>query len=349
MTDESKNNDEKLSPLKREILKRWRRTQHVLSQQVKDELRIRFEGEVLFDEPMSRHTYIQVGGPADVYLKPASRQDILFAVRLARDHALPCHFHGAGANTLVRDGGIRGLVISLYDVLKNYEIRERTEDHVDIFAESGLSFHRLVQIAREGGAADLAPLAGIPGSVGGIIRMNAGTPVREIKDVVRAVTVLTPEGEEITLSREKLHFEYRDLKLPRTHLILGALFRLKDLMSPEEVAGMIKQYQARRLKTQPLEYPNLGSIFKNPRPVLQKAAAPTAGRLIEEAGLKGVRVGGARISTKHANFIINEGGASAKDVVTLINMIKDKVRQTSGVSLETEIKIIGEDREQNSA
>lgn len=335
----------RLSPLQRQILKRWqKKNREGVSQEVKDRLSLHFAGEVLFNEPMSRHTAMKTGGPADVFLKPRSGQDVHFAVKLAHENNIPCYFHGAGANTLVKDGGVRGFVISACDVLKDYEVVSQEDEHIDIRADAGLNFNRLIHVAKELGAADLAPFIGIPGSVGGLVAMNAGTHVKEIKETVRSVTVLTKEGEEKTIPRENLVFEYRSLKMPSSHFILGALFRLTELVSPEEVSQMIRQYQKRRAETQPLEYPNLGSIFRNPQPSRPGEVVAPAGRLIEEAGLKNVRVGGARISPKHANFIVNENNATARDILSLIHLIRDKVRQGCGVVLETEIKIIGEDK-----
>lgn len=333
-----------LSPMQRELLKRWQKKQGVtISQLIKDELSLKFSGEVLFDESMSRHSYIKVGGPADVFLRPKNKDDIIFAVKLAIENGIPYYFHGTGANTLVKDGGIRGFVISLYDTLKECHVLEQTADFVDVSVEAGLNFSKLVHITKDLGAADLAPLTGIPGSVGGLIAMNAGTRVREMKDVVRNITVLTKEGEEKTISRERLDFEYRSLKMIRSNLILSAVLRLSDLMNPDEVGAIIKQYQQKRADSQPLEYPNLGSMFKNPLQQHKNEVVVTAGKLIEEAGLKNIRVGGARISAKHANFIINEGDAKARDVLTLISMIKDRVKQSSGIVLDTEVKIVGED------
>lgn len=343
MTEEQ-NTTKKLSSLEKELLRRWQKSKKPeVTDSIKDELKIRFDGEVIFNEPMSKHTYIKIGGPADVYLKPNSLDAVTFALKLAGENNIPYHFHGWGANTLVKDGGIRGFVISLYDCLKNFKILEETDDYFDIEADAGTPFTRLVHFSKDIGATGLTPLTGIPGSVGGLVSMNAGTRECEIKDVVRNITVLTKELELKDISREHLDFEYRKLKIPRTHLIVKAVFRLEKLKSKEEIAEEIKFYQKRRTDTQPLNYPNLGSIFKNP--VVVKGPKVTAGQLIDEAGLKDIRVGGARISPKHANFIINEGDAKAGDVMALIQLAKDKVKQVSGIELETEIKIIGEDKE----
>ena len=332
-----------LTPEEQELLNRWRRHKPAqISDSVKDELRLKFKGDLLFEEPMDKHTYIKIGGKADVFLKPNSMESLITALKIARDHGVPVFFHGAGANTLVKDGGIRGFVISFYDQLKEFRVISETGDHFDIEAESGLWFSRLVHFSKEYGSSSLTPLIGIPGSVGGLVSMNAGTKEREIKDVVRSVTVLTKDLELEEISREKLEFSYRHLKLPRTHFIVKAVFRLKKDISKEETEQEIKNYQKRRQDAQPLNYPNLGSVFKNPSPT-KGTPSITAGQLIEEAGLKNVRVGAARISQKHANFIINEGGASAKDVLALVDLAKEKVKELTGIVLETEIKIIGED------
>lgn len=342
---EATGTNENLSPMQMEILKKWQSKKKVdVPQEVKDQLQLRFDGEVLFDEPMSRHTYIKVGGPAEVFLRPKNKEALLFAVQLAIENNIPYYFHGSGANTLVKDGGIKGFVISVYKVLDEHEVLEQTDDYIDIRVDAGMSWVKLVHLSRDLGAADLAPMTGIPGSVGGLIAMNAGTGVREIKDVVREITVLNKEGEEKNVSRERLDFEYRNLKLSKTNFILSAVLRLQDLTSTEDVAQLIKQYQDRRSETQPLDAPNLGSMFKNPLPKHKNDVVASAGKLIEEAGLKNVRIGGARISQKHANFIINEEGeAQAKDVIALMNMIRDRVKTASGVVLEPEIKVIGEE------
>ncbi|MCP5464039.1 MAG: UDP-N-acetylmuramate dehydrogenase [Deltaproteobacteria bacterium] len=332
--------------LHQDILKRWQKKQKLtLSEDLKDILTLRFDGEVKFNEPLSKHTYIKIGGPADAYLKPRTIEALKFALELAGEHNVPYTILGKGANTLVKDGGVRGFVICLYDALSDYEVLEQTDDHIDLRVSAGMPWKKVMQIARDLGAADFAPLNGIPGSVGGLVAMNAGTPVAEIKDFVRSAQFLTKEGEVLELGRERLKFEYRDLKMPRTQFVLSVVFRLTQIKTPEEVEQEMKPYQEKRVNTQPLEYPNLGSVFKNPQPTHEKEVVATAGQLIEEAGLKNVRVGGARISPKHGNFIINEDNAKAKDVLTLINLAKDKIKNTTGIVLETEIKVIGEDPE----
>lgn len=335
----------KLSDLEQSLIKRWLKGRKSgVPDAVKDELRLKFAGEILFDEPMRHHTFIKIGGPADIFLKPKTEEDAVTAVRVARAGDVPVYFHGGGANTLVRDGGIRGCVLCLYDCLNEFSVIAETADHVDISAGAGTPFSKLVHFSRDIAASGLTPLTGIPGCLGGLVCMNAGTREREMRDVVRSVTYLDKDLNRLTLESDKLEFAYRRLKLPRTHLILRAVLRLEKLKSREELDEEIRYYQKRRADTQPLNFPNLGSIFKNPQ-VSGKGPVVTAGRLVEEAGLKDVRVGGARISPKHANFIINEGTATANDVLSLIDLAREKVRAMAGIELETEIRIVGEDAE----
>lgn len=334
----------KLSTIEKDLLKRFQKGKKFsISSELKDELQIKIEGEILFDEPMSKHTYIKIGGKADVYITPASKESLVKVLQIAKENNIPFLFHGTGANTLVRDGGIRGFVISSYNALNNYSIVEDTEEYVDLYAESGVNFNQLVKFSKTIPSLDLASFIGIPGSVGGLVKMNAGTREKEIKDVLRSITIINKDLNEQTISREKLDLEYRNLKMPKQNFILGATFRLyKNVETSEEVEEKTRFYQEKRTNTQPLNYPNLGSIFKNPIHI-KGFENISAGKLIEEAGLKGVRVGDARISSKHANFIINEGNASANDVAALINLAKDKVKMIHGIELETEWKIIGED------
>lgn len=334
---------ETLSQQEQVLLNRWKKNrQFTLDAAIKDELQIRIGDSVRFDEPMSRHTYIKIGGKADAFINPKTRDELLKALTIVQKHGVPCLFHGSGANTLVRDGGIRGLVISPYDALKEIRVLAETPEHVDVEAESGVPFSKLIHFSRDIGSLSLAPLTGIPGCVGGLVSMNAGTRERVISDVLRSITVIDRDLVQANFSREKLEFEYRKLKLPRTSFILAAVFRLEKNSDPASVDLVLKEYQKKRQESQPLNYPNLGSVFKNP--VVIKGAPPVyAGQLVEEAGLKDIRVGGARISPKHANFIVNEGAATARDVLALIELAKDRVRAITGVELETEIKIVGED------
>lgn len=339
---------EKLSPLQKQLLKRWQKDKvKKIDQSIKDELTTKFDGVVLFDEPMSKHCYMKVGGPAEVYLEPNTIDALKYVVQLAVEHDIDVTFHGSGANTLVKDAGIKGFVVSVYKHLDGAKVLEKNDDYLDVEVEAGFSWNKLVHLTRDEGFSDIACLTGIPGSLGGLIKMNAGTREKEMKDIVREVTVLNKDGELQTIARDRLDFQYRNLKITSTQFIVKAVLRFTQKETPEAVQEKIKTYQARRQDTQPLEYPNLGSIFKNPKSDNPNVILGTAGQLIEDAGLKNVRVGGARISPKHANFIINEGGATAKDILTLVQLVKTKVKEQTGLVLETEIKVKGDDPSDN--
>lgn len=335
--------DDDLNTMQNDILKRWQKKKiSDISQEVKDILALKFQGTVLYKEPMSRHTYIKIGGPAQVFLCPQDIENAILAVKIAQKHSIPYCFHGSGANTLVKDNGVSGFVISLYNGATGIRVLEETADHYDIEATAGTAFSQFVKFAKALPATGFEELAGIPGSIGGYIKMNAGTPHRETKDIFVSATVLNKDGEIVEFTKSKMQFGYRSSGLTKTQLILKAVFRLPKATSEEGVEEKIRAVLQTRTDKQPLNFPNLGSIFKNPEP---EKGLPilTAGQLIDEAGLKGVRVGGARISEKHANFIINEGQATAKDVLALIDLVKNKVKTLCAVDLETEIKVLGDD------
>ncbi len=292
-------------------------------------------GEVRLKEPLKRHTSIQIGGPADAYVSPADIEDLKKILAFAHEKRVPWWVLGLGSNVLVKDGGIRGIVLRLHKTLERFEVLDETCEEVLFKAEAGVPLPKVVEFTRQQGLTGMEYLYGIPGSVGGALWMNAGTRQAEIKDCMTSLTVMDPGGELHTYPVSKLKFEYRHLHLPIRGIILSGQFLLKK-SNLEEVQAKIAAYQKRRQETQPLEYPNMGSVFKNP-------PQGFAAQMIEELNLKGVRVGGARISPKHANFIINEGEATAKDVLVLIGLIKDKVREALQAKLELEVKVLGED------
>lgn len=326
-----------------EILKKWDPRPFKVSDALRDRLAREFRGEVLYNEPMAKHTSVRVGGPADVFLKPSSLADLIWAIKTAREEDIPTFFLGAGSNTLVKDGGVRGFVITPSSALKVCRLEAESQETADVRAEAGVGITAFVNFCAGVSLTGMEALVGIPGTIGGAIAMNAGARGTEIKDIVREVTVLDDEWNEKKIPREKLDFSYRSLKIPRAQVILAGVFRLNK-GNGEEIAARVKEYQKKRAESQPLNFPNLGSVFKNPQPQKKGEVVPTAGKLIEETGLKNIRVGGARISEKHANFIVNEKGATGKDIIVLINLIRDKVKEATGIVLEPELKIIGEDR-----
>lgn len=301
----------------------------------------KMKGTVLFDEPMSRHTTMLVGGPADVWIEPAGLEDCELAQEIASANELSIMTVGRGSNLLVRDGGIRGIVLHVGAAFQEIKFVNRphsggegegTGHIIDVGA--GVLVRQLLSWAAEQGLSGVEALEGIPGTVGGAVAMNAGTPHGSIGDSVVLVTLLE-KGRVVERTAEKLEFSYRKAKITRATTVLSVRLRLipKD---PAEIRAKLQELRTYRQSRQPLQMPSMGSIFKNPDGI------NTAGKLIEESGLKGVRVGKAQVSPMHANWIVNLGGATAKDVEVLIKLVRDTVKEKTGFVLEPEIKIIGE-------
>jgi len=288
---------------------------------------------IRFDAPMARFTSLGVGGPADALATPADRDELVGLLGLARELRLPVRFLGRGFNTLVRDEGVDGIVVRL---ARFRRLEERPGGLLR--AEAGVSHAQLTRFCVERGLAGLEFAAGIPGSVGGWLAMNAGIGAREMVDVVREIEVLSPTGRRRRhLGRERLRFAYRALRGPAPGSALISALVAVTPTRPEAVRGEVERLLARRAATQPLHVPSCGSIFKNP-------PGEFAGQLIERAGLKGERRGGAEISTIHANFIANRGGATAADVLALVELARERIRAASGVGLVPEVRILGRTR-----
>jgi UDP-N-acetylmuramate dehydrogenase len=287
------------------------------------------EGEVLYDEPMSRHTSYRIGGPADVMVCPRTVEATQAALRIAREHGAPVFILGGGSNLLVRDGGLRGLVLNLYGTLQ--EMRAEGEA---VTAGGGAKVTALVNFCARRGLAGLEPMSGVPGTVGGAVKGNAGAFGVTISDHLASVRVLELTGEERILDREALRFAYRQSSLTAEQVLVSATFRLRrgDAAALKE---KVAQTLAERKTKQPVEWRSAGSVFKNP-------PGDFAGRLIEGAGLKGTRVGDAMISPKHGNFFLNLGRATARDVLALIALAQERIRERTGVSLELEVRVVGD-------
>jgi len=286
-------------------------------------------GRVLFDAPMRQFTSMKVGGPADSLLFPKDVDELRRAVRYARRRRIPLLILGKGTNLIVRDKGVRGWVISLAQGMKKI-----VADGEVLEAEAGLLLQRLVQFSIRKGLTGLEPFFGIPGTVGGGLAMNAGAWGAELKDILLSMTLMKEDGEVVEKPRSKLRFSYRGLVIPPSWIILKGRFRLKK-GEKKEILDRVKSYSEMRKKRQPLDYASAGSVFKNP-------VEGPAGKWIEGAGLKGLRVGQAMVSDRHANFIINLGKAKAKEVIRLMEIIEEKVYQEKGISLEPEVKVVGE-------
>jgi UDP-N-acetylmuramate dehydrogenase len=287
------------------------------------------EGRVLFDAPMKKFTSIKVGGPADSLLFLKDMVELRKVVRYARRKDIPILILGKGTNLVVRDKGIRGWVISLTQGMKKVQL----EGDV-IEAEAGLSLQRLVQFSIQKNLTGLEPFFGIPGTVGGGLAMNAGAWGVELKDILLSITLMNEKGEVVERPRKKLKFSYRRLAIPPTWIILKGRFQLKKGRK-EEILEHVRSYSEIRKRTQPLDYPSAGSIFKNP-------AEGPAGKWIEEAGLKGFRMGQAMVSDRHANFIINLGKATAQEVINLMEWVERKIYEEKAISLERETRVVGE-------
>lgn len=313
-----------------------------ISDEIRDQLVKDFRGDVLYDEPMSHHTYIRIGGKADLFVKPKSIQDLEVIMDIVHSEELPYVLFGSGSNTLVRDGGIRGVVIHVPSALNQFEVLDKEQGLIKV--DAGVGITSCVNHCIQNGLTGMECLVGIPGTVGGAVVMNAGARGVEMQDLIREIQIMNQMGEIKTIPSEKLNFEYRKLKLPKNYIVLSAILKLEQGHS-EEIEKTVREYQKKRAETQPLKFPNLGSIFKNPRQPSDDHKGIFAGELIEDLGLKGIRIGGARVSEIHANFIVNENKATSKDVEVLMNLVKDKVKEQTGYKLEPEIKIIGIDDE----
>ncbi len=284
-------------------------------------------GDVHYDASLKELTSFKIGGIADVLATPADEADAAHLLRQASAAGVPVFVLG-GTNVLINDGGIRGIVVSLAR-LKAI----RNEPGQVVYAEGGVGMPTLLQHAIKHGLAGMEWAAGIPGTVGGCVVMNAGTRLGEMKDSLKALRMAEPDGALRDYPREAIRFDYRRAYLP-PGIVVGVWMQLRA-SSKGEVDHAISDYLRYRKDTQPLTQPNAGCVFKNPGP-------QSAGQVIEAAGLKGLRVGDAQVSPKHANFIVNLGAASAADVLALIAQVQQRVQDTVGVTLELELKVVGE-------
>lgn len=294
-------------------------------------MRGRIRGDVERDVSMALRTTFRVGGKADLVAYPLDAGDLREVVLLARERGIPLSVVGSGSNLLVRDRGIRGVVVSLARGFKRIE----RLDNDRLSCEAGASLASVVSHAASLGLGGLEFLSGIPGTIGGALRMNAGAFGSEIRDFVEDVAFITGRGDAVMIKGNGLSFSYRNLDMRDGDTIVGCTLSL-ERRDVEDIRDRMRKYSIERGKRQPLNVPTAGSVFKNP-------PGDFAGRLIEEAGLKGLHVGKAKVSEKHANFIENLGGARAADILALMDMIKERVYKRSGILLEPEVKIVGEE------
>jgi UDP-N-acetylmuramate dehydrogenase len=298
-------------------------------------------GRRYVNAPMARYTSLRVGGPADLLLVPADVGELQAIMTCASAQEVPLTWLGKGSNLIVRAGGIRGIVVSLRDALSQVsmlapalEQETRPGDPVHVRVGAGVPLTRVLHLAIRDGLKGFSFAVGIPGTLGGAVVMNAGTEVGATWDVVECVRLLLPNGEMVDVRPEDVAVGYRFAALPGNGVVLEATLRA-ERGTPLEVREEVRQLYRSRRERQPLAYPNAGSIFKNP-------PGEHAGRLIDQLGLKGSRIGDAQVSGKHANFIVNRGQASVVDVLALIEYVKRRVYASTGILLEEEVRIVGE-------
>jgi UDP-N-acetylmuramate dehydrogenase len=299
-----------------------------LEEDIRSQIAGSIRGEVLYNEPLSRHTSLKVGGPADLFVTPADLADLRALMAVLAAIGIPWMIIGGGYNLLVRDGGFRGAVISMKGLARLQQL-----DAGLLVAEAGVATGVLALFAAERGLAGIEFLIGIPGTVGGALSMNAGAHGGAVLDTVETLETLRG-GEIAVLARGELDYGYRFLTLAAGEVIISATFRLTP-GSIIEIEERIGGYLEHRRKSHRVGYPNAGSFFRNPE-------GTQAWRLIEDAGLSGYRVGGAQVSEEHANFLVNRGGAKAADFIELGGIIKARVKESSGITLEEEVRIVGD-------
>ncbi|GAB4483083.1 MAG: UDP-N-acetylmuramate dehydrogenase [Thermodesulfovibrionales bacterium] len=292
-----------------------------------------YKGEAGFCVPMSGQTYLGIGGPADVIVSPEDPLSVKNIMLISRRNGYPVCTLGGGTNILVRDGGIEGVIVKLSQ-FRRIEVISQDETDVTIFVEAGAGLQRLVAFCRDGGYAGVEGLAGIPGTVGGAICGNAGSFGFEIRDVIESVVIMNSDAELNRYGAEDLGFGYRHADIAAGDVVLSANLKVKR-DDPEAVAARTAGFLERKKASQPVAERSAGCVFRNP-------VGLSAGKLIDEAGCKGMRAGGIEVSSVHANFFVNRGGGTAADYLRLMEDVALVVEKKHGVRLEPEITIIGE-------
>ena len=282
------------------------------------------------NEPMKKHTTFRIGGPADYYLCPHSAEEIQKVVEICREEKMPYFILGNGSNLLVSDQGYRGVVIQLWKNVSDIRV-----EGCLVYAKAGASLAKIAAEALEEGLTGMEFAAGIPGTLGGAVVMNAGAYGGEMKDVLREVLVMDEQGKIFTLKKDALKLGYRTSAVKeKGYVVLAAVLELQQ-GDPEEIRSRMEELRQKRAEKQPLDMPSAGSTFKRPE-------GHFAGKLIMDAGLRGFSIGGAQVSEKHCGFVVNTGNATAGDVLALIREIQKTVLEKFGVELETEVKFLGE-------
>ena len=288
------------------------------------------EGNVLKDEPMKMHTTFRIGGPADYFIQPSKIEEIRRIVAVCRECSIPYYIMGNGSNLLVGDKGFRGVIVQVFKQMSDvYADGER------VYAQAGALLSKTAAVACEASLTGMEFSSGIPGTLGGALRMNAGAYGGEMKQIVESAEVLTSEGEVLNLTNEELGMGYRTSVIAKNdYVALSAVLKLEK-GDRQEIRAYMEDFKERRVTKQPLEFGSAGSTFKRPEGYF-------AGKLIQDSGMQGYRVGDAQVSEKHCGFVINRGNATAAEVMQLMKDVADRVEEKFGVRLEPEVRRIGE-------
>lgn len=292
------------------------------------------DGAVSFDEPMARHTTLRIGGPVDAWAQPGSIAALERLRAACAARGIVSRAFGSGSNLLVRDGGLRGCAITL-KLINGVRLEARHEGGADVWLDAGASTGKVLSFATRENLGGVEFLGGVPGTVGGGMIMNAGTYLGEFKDVTVEVHAVDDKGALVVRDNAACGFRYRHSEIPAADVVTGARLRLPT-RPRADIEAAVRELRDRRKAREPHGVPNAGSIFKNP-------PGDYAGRLIEACGLKGRRVGGAEVSPVHANWLVNAGGATAKDFLALVELVRAAVVERFGITLELEVKVVGED------
>ncbi|MBQ3422829.1 MAG: UDP-N-acetylmuramate dehydrogenase [Romboutsia sp.] len=290
---------------------------------------------IFIDEPMKKHTSFRVGGNADILVKPSNLNELSTIIKLLKETSTPYYIIGNGSNLLVTDKGIRGVVIKITNNFNNYYISSSNDKTSTLYVEAGTLLPSLSSFCTKAALSGLEFASGIPGTIGGALSMNAGAYGGEMKDIVLSVTVLDSNGDILKLTKDDMKFEYRNSIINKNNYVILSCELLLNKGNYIDISTISNQHSQKRISSQPTEYPSAGSTFKRP-------LNDFAGRLIEECGLKGFSINNAQVSSKHAGFIINKGKATSKDLLDLINYVKNEVYKKHKIELKEEVRILGE-------
>lgn len=288
--------------------------------------------KILFNEPMKKHTTFKTGGPAECLIKIDKEESLKEILKFVNQNEIPVTIIGNGSNILVSDNGIKGITLKIQ--LEKINIQEKNEN-IQIIVGAGEKLGKLAQVCLQQEITGLEELSGIPGTIGGAVRMNAGAHGKEMKDIVKCVRCIDYQGNEREFSNKEMKFEYRKSRLKEENYIVTEVEMILEKGEKEEIKEKMEEYAKYRKEKQPIEYPSAGSTFKRGNDFI-------TAKLIDEAGLKGYSIGGAEVSTKHSGFIINKGNAITQDILELVKYVEDEVYKKFNKKIELEIEVIGE-------